>query len=184
VLRQELLSLVASRLDLPDGLVADLLAGVATVPAPTAPARPVSNGVPRAVSPHDRIERTFLALCIALPTPGHEALDRVTTEHFSTPLLQRAADHLRVHLAAPTDAVPDDDPDLEALMRELVVRAGRGEPKKALLVVEELQLDLARVDRAIAAARASGEGGVSALVGERNAVKERLDAAMGDAVDD
>jgi DNA primase len=181
VLRQELLSLVASRLDLPDALAADLLGAAGRVSRPTVDeSRPsvAGNGAaPRAASPTERVERTFLALCIALPKHGREALERVNGEHFSSPLLARAAEHLRVHLADPAAGIPEDDHDLRALINELTVRAARGNPHAATLRVEELQLDVARLDRAIVHAREAG-GGVSKLVVERNAVKTQYDAAV------
>jgi DNA primase len=191
VLRQELLGLVASRLDLPDHLVADLLgrpgrpsSGDLSSPTGTEHRPPPANGgAPRAVSPAERIERTFLALCIALPKHGHAALDAVSAEHFSSELLGRAATHLRVHLADPAAGVAEDDHDLASLMTELSVRAANGTAKPELLRVEGLQLELARLDRAIASAKASGDGGVSKLVVERNAVKAGYDEAIEAAMD-
>jgi DNA primase len=187
VLRQELLALVAARLDVEDALVAELLAGSGGRAAPAhaaAAPRPATNGdAPRLVSRSERIERTFLALCIALPNPGHEALGRVTAEHFSNELLRRAADHLRVHLAAPTEGVPEDDAELATLMTELTVRAARGRPKVETLRVEELQLEFARLDRAVSSAQAGGDGNVAQLAGERAEVKARLDAAIDAALD-
>ncbi|MFL5843252.1 MAG: DNA primase [Solirubrobacteraceae bacterium] len=195
VLRQELMGLVASRLDLTDAFVADLLAGPARLPA-RAPSggqsdrggsfdgpRPGNGGPPRAVSQAERIERTFLALCIALPTKGHDALDGVTPEHFASPLLRRAAEHLRVHLADPTAGVGEDDHDLASLMNELAVRAASGNPSPETLRVEALQLEKARIERSIVQAKESGDGGVSSLVVERARVQAELGAAIEAALD-
>ncbi len=193
VMRQELLGLVAARLDLTDALVADLLSrpggGSRSSPHtdPGAPSSPASrlpgNGAPRATSPAERIERTFLALCIALPEIGGGALERVTPEHFSSSLLRRASEHLHVHLSSPAEGVAEDDADLGALMTELAVRAARGDPTPQTLQVEELQLELARLDRSIAQARAGSDGHVSELVVERAAVKGDLDAALDAALE-
>lgn len=201
VLRQELLGLVAGRLDLPDALVGELLAapGSRSAGAPpagrsTTRARPAANpdpgtrpapppAAPRAVSRAERIERTFLALCVALPGPGAEALERVGPEHFSSELLRRAWEHVRGHLADPTAGVAADDEALAALMTELAVRAARGNPTRETLRVEELQLEVARLDRAVAQARSGGGGQVATLAGERAAVKEQLDAAFDAALD-
>lgn len=177
VMRQELIGEVAASLNLTDAFVSELL-GRPRAAAPSERSAPTNGGAPRAVSPAERIERTFLALCIALPAPGHAALERVTRDHFSSPLLHRAAEHLRVHLADPAVGVAEDDHDLAALITELSVRAANGTAKAELLEVEELQLELARLDRAIAYAKASGDGGVSALVVERNMVKARYDGAI------
>ena len=191
VMRQELLGLVASRLDLADALVAELLAKPGTAPsaprapapAVPAPASPANGAPPRAVSRGERIERTFLALCIALPGPGHEALDRVTPEHFSSELLRRTADHLRMHLATPAEGVGEDDAELAALITELSVRAARGNPPRETLRVEELQLDLARLDRAVAQARTGADGHVAELAATRAAVKAQLDVAIDAALE-
>lgn len=194
VMRQELLGLVASKLDLPDAMAAELLArpqvsrpatprAEESALAAAAASRRESSGAPRAVSPTERIERTFLALCIALPTPGHEALGRITPEHFSSPLLARAAEHLKIHLAEPTEGIAEDDTDLSRLMTELSVRAASGTPTHETLKVEELQLELARFDRAIAHSREGGDGQVSRLAAERAAIKERYDAAFDAAME-
>src|SRR3954469_11785024 len=74
VMRQELQHLVADRLDLDEALVVELLAKPGSAPrqAP-ASATPTNGGSAPAparrpaVSRSERIERTFLALCIALP---------------------------------------------------------------------------------------------------------------------
>jgi len=68
-------------------------------------------------------------------------------------------------------------------MTELAVRAARGNPAKETLAVEELQLEMARLDRAVAHAKAGGDGHVSELAQERAAVKARLDAAIDAALD-
>jgi len=177
VMRQELIGEVAASLNLSDAFVSELL-GRPRAAAPAAQTAPTNGAAPRAVSPAEKIERTFLALCIALPQPGHEALKRVTRDHFSSLLLGRAAEHLRVHLADPAVGVGEDDSDLGALMTELSVRAANGTAKPELLRVEELQLELARLDRSISYARASGDGGVSKLVVERNTVKAEYDSAI------
>jgi DNA primase len=199
VMRQELQHLVADRLDLHEELVAELLGRPATARAaaatPVEPSRPpasdgaAGNGAPaapRPVSRSERIERTFLALCVALPVPGHEALARVTDEHFGSALFRRAAEHLRVHLASPTDGIADDDAELARLMTELVVRAARGNPGRHTLLVEELQLELARIDRLVVAARGpdAPEGiSVTKLVQDRARVKAELDNALDAAMD-
>jgi DNA primase len=184
VMRQELQHLVADRLDLEESLVVELLAKPAvrapSAPSPSGPAPAPTNGgsAPRAVSRSERIERTFLALCIALPAQGHEALDRVGPDHFASPLLARAAEHLRVHLAAPTEGVAEDDDELAALMTELAVRAARGNPTRETLRVEELQLEVARLDRLVTKARGEEEPGVADLAHKRAAVKADLDSAI------
>ena len=133
----------------------------------------------------ERIERTFLALCIAMPASGHEALARVGDEDFGAELNARAATHLRAHLDNPTDGIGDDD-ELARLITELVVRAARGTPTPELLRAEELQLGLARIDRQIVAARAGGAAAgisIADLARERASVKAQLDSAIDSAMD-
>ena len=88
------------------------------------PTEPVAHAPRRPMSRAERIERTFLALCIALPGPGRDALARVTEDSFGGPLHARAAAHLRAHLDAPTEGI-GDDPELAQLLTELAVRAAR-----------------------------------------------------------
>ena len=47
----------------------------------------------------------------------------------------------------------DDDPELKGLLAELIVEAGREQADRAMLEVQRLQLELARVDRQIQQAR-------------------------------
>jgi hypothetical protein len=148
------------------------------VQAVATPARPVSRS--------ERIERTFLALCIALPGAGAEALGRVVDEHFGSALHLRAAEHLRAHLASPADGIDEADDELARLITELVVRAARGTPTPQLLRAEELQLELARIDRLIVAARgpdAPANVSVADLAQARAKVKADLDAAMDSAME-
>jgi hypothetical protein len=91
-----------------------------------------------------------------------------------SPLSRAAASHLRTHLETPSSAAGDGP--LGALLAELAVRASGLAPVPAELEVERRQLELARVERAIAGARGADAAGVSALVLEREAVKRELDS--------
>jgi DNA primase len=144
-------------------------------PAPPAAGalRPRSAGVTQA-------ERAFLALSIGAPQAGAKALAKVRPEeHFTDGALRRAAKHLRNgHLDDPLTGVGDEDPELKRLFAELVVEAGRAPVTEAMLSVSALQLELARLDRGIQAARAEAEGEVSELAKRRLEVKRELDAAQ------
>jgi DNA primase len=150
VTREELTRQVASRLGLSGDLVASLIAEGGRAGARAAgSARPHARAV---LERRERAERTFLALCIALPEQGREALRRVhLDEHFTSPLVRRAAEHLRAHLAAPLDGLPRDDEPLAEVMAELTVRAGREAADPSMLEVELLQLEKDRLERRIAA---------------------------------
>ena len=193
-MRLELTRLVSGRLALPESLMETLLApqarqqrfaseGGRPVTARNASPPPVAaNGLSR----REETERTFLALCIASPEEGEQALASLDgNEHFTSELLQRAAKHLgaghlRDPMADPTDLEDglDGDPQLKALLAELVVEAGREPAQPAMLDVQRLQLELARVDRRIQQARGAQSGDVSELARSRGEVKREFDRAQ------
>jgi DNA primase len=135
-------------------------------------------------------ERAFLALCIASPEEGASALaDLDVDEHFSSALLRRAARRLRDeggleepmrdHASAGGGGALEDDQELKSLLAELVVEAGREQSDPAMLEVQRLQLELARVDRQIQRARGQESGDVSDLAQHRAQVKRDFDRAYG-----
>ncbi len=94
--------------------------------------------------------------------------------HFTSVLLRRVAEHLRDGgLRDPMKG----DPDLAGVLAELVVEAGREQAQPAMLEVQRLQLELARVDRQIQAARGQGAGDVSDLAHRRGQIKREFDGA-------
>ncbi len=149
-----------------------------------APARRAGPGAAFAVGDLARraeTERTFLALCIASPAEGERALAELDPEeHFTSERLRRAAAHLRAgSLAEPMEGVAQDDPELTGVLAELVVQAGRwpSAAAPAMLEVQRMQLDLARLDRRILTARAQGLGEVSDLARHRAKVKRAFEQA-------
>jgi DNA primase len=190
VLRDELVRRVAGRLDLSDQLAASLLAeGVPPAVSQPGPdlsvSRPHVNGsppgppvVPVALDRRERGERTFLALCVAFPREGRALLEEADLDaHFSSDIARRAATHLRTHLDAPLDGLPDDDPELATYVSELDARAARGgSARPGNLEHAWLSLELARLERAIDLARTAGtaDGSVSRLGIEREQVRTRL----------
>ncbi len=200
-MREELLRIVSGRMGLREGVTETLLAATArggaaapggSGPAGARPQRSAPGGGPQAapgeqggtgrrivaLDRREETERTFLALCIAMPEEGEAALARVDPEeHFSSEIVRRAARHLREHLRSPGAGLPEDDPQFAALIADLAVRAGREATDPATLEVEELQLELARVDRQIVSARAEGRGDVSDLAVRRGEIKAAVDRA-------
>jgi DNA primase len=153
--------------------------------------RDAAGGGPRPrggdLSRREDTERAFLALCIASPQEGALALaDLDVDEHFSSGLLRRAALRLREGaLQQPMRDLPgeggslDEDPELKGLLAELVVEAGGEQPDPAMLEVQRLQLELARVDRQIQRARGQDNGDVSDLAKHKAKIKVEFDRAYG-----
>ncbi len=183
-MRMELTALVAGSLGLPESVTETLLAQRASSSSEQAPARQgQSQGRPaarppargeatgsrtraqpqapsRRLSRREDTERAFLALCLAGPEQGESALAEIDVErYFTSALLSKAALRLRGNLHQPLARGGDgedldDDPQLKALLAELIVEAGSDEQNPAMLNVQRLQLELALIDRQIQAARA------------------------------
>jgi DNA primase len=178
-LRDELVQLAGDRLNLRPETLEAALRQAPRAPRPAA--RPVpqrSNGAHAVLSRREDTERAFLALCVALPEEGERRLAGISLDEvFSSDLVRRAAEHLRGRMATPAADLPEDDEMLARLIAELVIRAGQLEASPAALELEAMQLDLARLDRLINAARSEG-GDVISLAKEREAVHEAIRRRM------
>jgi DNA primase len=198
-MRMELTRLVSGKLGLGESVAEGLLAakqdprpssgaGRTNTPAEpglSATGRSSASGEPNVLSRREDTERTFLAQCISTPTHGQAALAEVDVEAlFTSELMRRAARHLRDgNVAEPLKGVPDEDRELVSLLAELTVEAGRwpvpeGPGTPPMLEVQQLQLQLASIDRRIHTARAQGAGEVSELARRRGEVKQRFDRAQ------
>ncbi len=156
-------------------------------------ARPRIAGV---LSRREETERTFLVLCLASPDAGGQALRSMEVSgYFTSDLLRRVAEHLRAgDLSEPMKIAPRsapgqadaarEDRELSGVLAELVVEAGREPAQPAMLEVQRLQLELARVDRQIQAARTQGAGDVSDLAHRRGEVKREFDRAYERALEE
>lgn len=184
VLREELIALIADRLDLREELTRELL--LAASPAPAARgAAPVSTVAPAiAAPPRDtaaavdrdaRIERTFLTLCLAFPREGAGYLGEVGPEHFTDMVTGRAADWLRDHLEDPLAGLAPGDDELEAFLTRMAARANTVTVKPAALEIEYIQLEQALLAREQAAAQ---PGTKAELARRRMKLQLRVDAAM------
>jgi DNA primase len=203
-MRMELTRMVSGRLALPESLAETLLA------ADGARARgarqgegqrrrgPGAEGASGAstrsagLTRREDTERAFLALCIASPEEGAQALESLDVdEHFASELLRRAARHLRegdlhepMARARGEGSGLDDDPELKGLLAELIVQSGREEARPAMLEVQRLQLEMARMDRKIHQARGQAEGDMSGLAQRRAEVKLEFDRAYGQVLEE
>jgi hypothetical protein len=191
--RMELTQIVSSRLGLREGIAERLLSGRgAGSPGAGSGQSPngVQRGAGRSSSRGEEAERAFLTLCLAAPELGRPALESVDIDrHFSSGLLRRAARRLREgDLREPLCdrsgqlGELDQDPELKALMAELVVEAGAERTKPALLEVQRMQLELAYLDRQIQRARGRGGGEVSELARERARIKSEFDHAQAEVL--
>jgi DNA primase len=208
-MRGELERLVANRTDLQPSLVSSWLsapggsggggAGRTATPAVSGrhgraaaaeggaePARP--DGFPRQRAGLDaagKAERAFLAQCLAMPDHGREVLTALDVrDTFTSDLLRRAAEHVRDNAGKPGDASLPEDEELAGLMPELTVRAAEQQPSRAALEAESLKLEMARVERHIAAARSAGAGDVAMLAGRRRELQTAVNQAVGRAMEE
>jgi DNA primase len=183
VLRDELVQRVAGRLEIAEGRLAALLSGesATTPPGPrksngTGSSLPSAPAGARLVDHQTRAERTFLALCIAMPEHGARMLGEIDAEVLLTSgMLRRAAAHLRDRTASPLADLPADDEVLARTIAELITLAGRAidhGPERLQHV--RLVLERDRISRAIIRSRADGSSGISDLARERETVLEAI----------
>jgi DNA primase len=171
VLREDLLRRVAGRLELSEGTLASL---IAEQRAPRSETAPATGGVRRSemIDPSVRTERSFLALCIALPEAGRRALQMIDPDqHLTSERLRRAARHLAGQTEMPLTGLAPEDEELARVMADLVARAGRaGEVSEEQLEQQRLLLERARLERAIRRAREEGGTKTQELAREREQV--------------
>ena len=191
VLRDELVQLVAGRLELSESLVNSTLTARPHPADPRRSSRSAGDGSPRgsfragdeaaptngaraAGARREQSERAFLALCLALPEEGEARLAATDLDElFSAPATRRAAEYLRGRLRSPAGELPAGDEPLARLVAELVIRAGQLEATPGKLELEALQLDLHNLDRRIAAARSDGHDTIP-LATERQQVQDKI----------
>jgi DNA primase len=175
-LRDDLVRLVAGRLDMTPDLVNATLAGEGRVRRiDGAPPAATANGARAALERREQSERAFLAYCLALPEEGEERLAAADLDElFSAPATRRAAEYLRGRLRSPAGELPAGDEALARVVAELVIRAGELEATPAKLELEALQLDLHNLDRRIATARTEGHERIGELARERQQVLDAI----------
>jgi DNA primase len=189
VLRDELLRRIAGRLEVSGGRLVTLLDAAADRArrgeSPRAAGGGPRNGgsgaeAGRQPDPGPRPERLFLALCIALPERGAQALAAIDPEETLTSgPLRRAARHLEARVGAPLSDLPADDEDFARLMAGLVELAGRvPDPTPDRLEHARLVLERDRLDRAIIRVRGQGAG-TADLARQREIVRDAIRAVGG-----
>jgi DNA primase len=206
-LREELLAHVADVVDLPPSMVSSWLpvagerlpgmGGGGGGPRGDGSGRGRGGGAPRrrmedpasfrspvGPSPLARAERDFLAQCIAIPEAAAEILVHLDESAFSNDPMRRVLAHVREHLHAPQDGIPDDDHMLVQAIAELVHRAADLAPSRAALQGQLANIELLRIDREIEAAKAAGLGGVAGLRARRDILEDRRNTLIAQAMDE
>ncbi len=186
-LRIEMVRLVADRLDVPDHVVLTSLKEMPRRPRPVPEGqRPPVDGRSGLVSSIDRLvraEHEFLAMCVKHGPAARPYLERLTDDHFSSGAMRRLRAHLTAHPENPLAALPQDDPELTAIAREIVMLADEQPPEGEALRLGFLQLDLRRLDRALrAAGHAKDYVEQRRLWAEREQVRAEMDEVMGEGL--
>ena len=189
--RDELVRRVADRLDADPGLVLRRLereggggavterAARATESAPASAGAgagpPAGNGKREALSARELQERALLAMCVTSPGDGREFLQRLTPEHFSSPLAVRAWEWLNDHLEAPMAGLPREDEELVSLITQLVMTAEREPASREAMELNMLQLEQRMLEDRLGAARERGDDQeFTRLSRERAGLAERI----------
>ena len=175
--RDELVRYVSDRLDVPrEYLTAH------SPPTFTRPEPREEQPSPRRILHLDAIarsERSFLTMCVSSEL-GHEYVSRLKDDHFSSGPLRRVRDHLERHWADPLGELPEDDPMLTALIKDVVMRADETHVSEDVLRLDFLQLELRRVDRRLRHAEQDGDlEAQRTLAPERQGLKQQIDELMG-----
>ena len=177
---EELLRRVAGKLELSEARLASLIEGASQASVRSTQSTPTGTGTPtNGHEPLDqgyRAERTFLALCVALPQAGARTLFEIDPEQLITSrLMRRAARHLAGRTQSPLADLPPDDDELARTVADLVAEAGRaGHVSEDQLEHARLVLERARLERAIRRARTEGGTGIGELARQREAVLEKI----------
>jgi DNA primase len=167
LLRDGLMQRVAGLLGLSEGQLGALFARSVREPLTR---RGGGETRPRqVVDPDVRKERDFLVLCVALPSAGEQALERIDLdEHLTSVRLRRAARFLVGRLDLPMTGLPPDDEELARVIADLVERAGRvAVVRPEHIEQQRLVLELGRLERAIRRARVTDRRAGGVVGGDR-----------------
>jgi DNA primase len=194
--RDHLVGLVADGLDVPADYVTS-----GAIAAPPRQARPAPRGedpgpereqapaAARTAAPAGpgaaslESERVFLGLCLASGSVGREYLGRLKEGHFSSSLTRRAGQYLAEHFDDPLEGLPTDDSELRELVAGVFLHADDDQVvSESSLQLSFLALDMRRIEREVRQARREGDfPRVSELAGDRQRVRNEMDAVMGQA---
>lgn len=165
ITRQEMVREVADRLDTTPEMVAGRLKGggrAQQAPAgpPAAPEVEQPAAGPsrprRQATPAEQHQYKLLALCIADPKEGQRFLDRLSEEHFSSPVLGKAFVWLREHLSNPLEGLDDSDANLYNAVSRLSA-LDEGPPTEENLTYFWRMLELDRMESLLRSAQHEGD---------------------------
>ena len=139
---------------------------------------------PSGPSPLARAERDFLAQCLATPDVAAEVLANLDDDAFTSDAMRRVVAHVRAHVHAPQEGLPDDDEVLTRAVAALVADAAGLAPSRAALQGQLANIELLRLDREIRSKIAAGEGGVAALRARRDVLEDRRNSLIAQAMEE
>jgi len=178
--RDELVSYVADRLDLPPINVVTELAEPARR-ATVEPRGPEPVAGPTALDAVARAERSVLAMCVGRGDLGHRYLLRMTDAHLTSAPLREAREWLKAHFDAPLAGLESEDPTLAAVVTDVVALADEEPSTDAVLRLGFFQLELRRIERALRHAERAGDfEGQRELWEEREGVRNGIAEVMGE----
>ncbi len=132
---------------------------------PQAPARP---------STQQRRERALLAMYVAAPERGREFLQKLSAEHLSTPVVERAREWLLAHPDSPLSGLPRDDEELVALVTQVKMMSEREPASEEAMEINFLELEQGVVEQRIEAAQGAGGEALVTLQRQRADLAERI----------
>ncbi len=152
ITRQEMVREIADRLDAPPEMVAGRMRSGAGSRPPSVPqqSEAAAPSRPRREPTKDeRLEAKLLALCLAAePGLGSAYIDRLTPEHFTSPILAATCERLRDHFEDPLDGLGESDSSLINAISRL--QALEGEPPTAQnLEFRWMLVEVNRLDRGL-----------------------------------
>jgi hypothetical protein len=180
ITREELMREVGDRLDADPALVARRVGSAGRrVTEPEAPAAAADAGARPPLSARERREVALLAMCMAVPAEGQPFLERLTPEHFTSPVAGRALGWLRLHLEDPLKELGRDDEDLLRFVTDVKMESERAPGSRQAIEINFLELERGLVERQIAAAQPNGGAALVELQKKRAELNERIARAGG-----
>jgi DNA primase len=174
--RDEMMRLVADRLDLSEHLLAPLMTRT-----PARRFERAGGAVSDAATRGERWERIFLAMCVSGGERGRAYLERLSEHHLSSEVLRRARTWILEHFESPTVGLGQGDEELARVVSEIVVRASGQPADERALEVGFLGLERRRLEQEIKQVAASEDYELQRRLSlERNRVTEEIVRLMGD----